>query len=251
MERVSIITPHYNSWERLIECVKNVQSQSYPYYEHIIIDDCSTIGMPEELESLITQDEKIRFIQRTWNAGAAITRNRGISEASGRYIAFLDSDDLWYSTKLEEQIKFMSDFNVDLCYSSYEVINSEGKCVSMRVPDSSITYSDILKSNQIGCLTAVYDTKMLGKVYMPNIYKRQDMALWLKILKKQVRAQGIIEKPLAKYRVGAKSLSSNKSTVLKYQWRLYREIEKIGLLKSMYYFSHYALNGLLKSSFRK
>ncbi|MCW8333625.1 glycosyltransferase family 2 protein [Vibrio paucivorans] len=241
---VSIITPCFNPDEKLIESIVSVQNQSFQDYEHIIVDDFSSKPMSAELLKIIELDPKIRLITRSWNGGAAVSRNRGIQEARGRFIAFLDSDDLWHPKKLELQVAFMEGNNIALCYSSYEVIDSRGKVLGTRTPPSEMTYTDILKSNQIGCLTAIYDSRIIGKVYMPNISKRQDMGLWLKILRMGHVARGIVSQPLGRYRVGHTSLSSNKLNVLGYQWAIYRRVEKLPLLPSIKYFSAYAWKGL-------
>ncbi|MCG9597832.1 glycosyltransferase [Vibrio sp. Isolate25] len=243
---VSIITPCYNPGLELLETIKSVQKQTYKNYEHIIVDDCSTQPLPEEVLACIEDDKQIVFIRRSWNAGPAVTRNRALSCARGRFIAFLDSDDLWHPEKLEQQISFMLTKGVSFSYTSYEVFDAKGKILGLRTPPPTLTYKDILKSNQIGCLTAIYDAQVLGKVYMPNIVKRQDMGLWLKILRNINCAQGLVDKPLARYRVGTVSLSSNKFSVLKYQWRIYREVEKLSFIKSINYFRHYAYKGLTR-----
>ncbi len=242
----SIITPCYNPKNELLQTIRSVQQQSLQDYEHLIIDDHSSSPLSEELMAVINTDPKIRFIQRRWNAGPAVTRNRGISEAKGRFIAFLDADDEWFAQKLEEQINFMQKSQVALCYSEYEVIDSQGRTLGVRHSPAQLTYTDILKSNQIGCLTAIYDTEALGKVYMPNIAKRQDMGLWLRILKTGVIAKKVPSGPLAKYRVGKGSLSSNKLGVLKYQWRIYREVEKMSFFTSIGYFIHYLYRGVVR-----
>ncbi|WP_114785957.1 glycosyltransferase family 2 protein [Vibrio tetraodonis] len=243
---VSIITPCFNPSLELIETIKSVQQQTYSNYEHIIIDDCSTSEVPDELLRAIESDPKIKFISRSWNAGPAVTRNRGISEAKGNFVAFLDADDLWHPSKLELQLNFMRENDVSISYTSYEVFDTKGKVVGVRTPPSRLGYNDILKSNQIGCLTAMYNVDMLGKVYMPNISKRQDMGLWLQILKTGTVAERCSDNPLARYRVGGNSVSSNKLGVLKYQWRIYREIERLSLPASIKYFGHYALRGLTR-----
>lgn len=245
-EFVSIITPCFNSGKELLETIKSVQGQKYENYEHLIVDDYSNSTLSSEIQLVISLDHKIRHIKRSWNAGPAVTRNRGIEEAKGRFIAFLDADDIWYPEKLEKQIKFMLDNDVALSYTSYDVIDQSGTIIGRRTPPPILTYFDILKSNQIGCLTAIYDTEKLGKVYMPNIAKRQDMGLWLKILKSGVNAIGLVDEPLAQYRIGAQSVSSKKTSVLKYQWRLYREVENLSFLRSLYYFSVYVYRGLTR-----
>ncbi|OLQ89957.1 glycosyl transferase [Vibrio ponticus] len=246
MPLVSIITPCYNPDAKLLETIVSVQNQTFKDYEHIIVDDASSIEHSSDITRMIEDDPKIRFIQRSWNAGPAVTRNRAISEARGRFIAFLDADDVWHPEKLEIQVRFMLENKVYLSYTSYEVVDTMGKVLGQRVPPESLTYHDILKSNQIGCLTAIYDSEALGKVYMPNVAKRQDMGLWLDILKKIDRAYGLLEKPLARYRLGRNTVSSNKLSVLKYQWRIYREVEKLPLLKSLNYFRHYAYRGVTR-----
>lgn len=241
---VSVITPIFNPGPELLLTLASVRNQTFQNYEHILIDDCSSKPYSTELMHLIDSDPKIRFFRRDWNGGPAVTRNRGISEAQGRYIAFLDADDQWHSDKLELQIEFMQSNNIALSYTAFEVVSSEDKVLGTRVPPSVLRYEDILKSNQIGCLTAIYDAGMLGKVFMPNIAKRQDMGLWLRILKRGLNAYGVTNKPLARYRVGHNSVSSNKFTAMKYQWRLYREVEKLPVMRSIKYFSYYSYRGL-------
>ncbi|MGR5541571.1 glycosyltransferase family 2 protein, partial [Vibrio campbellii] len=138
--------------------------------------------------------------------GAAVTRNRGITEAKGDFIAFLDADDVWHPEKLAIQIQFMIAYDLELSYTAYDVVNENGQIIGKRIPPSRVTYDDILNTNHIGCLTAMYSVNKLGKVYMPNIAKRQDLGLWLKILKRGVVARGIINRALGGYRVGHNSL---------------------------------------------
>ena len=210
----------------------------------IIIDDFSSDrDSILELEKYINLDSRIKLIKSGFNAGAAIARNLGIEIAKGDYIAFLDSDDIWHSNKLENQIEFMIDNDVMLSYSSYRKVNINSNVINILKPPSKLSYKDILKCNRIGCLTAVYNARELGKIYMPNIAKRQDMGLWLKILKKIDFAYGIDE-VLADYRVSNNSLSSNKLNVIKYQWRIYREVEHINFPGSLYFLSQYAINGM-------
>lgn len=243
---VSVITPCYNSGVELLETIRSVRKQIYQNYEHIVVDDCSSKLISKEILDEISSDPKIVFIKREWNAGPAVTRNRGISTAKGRYIAFLDADDSWHPEKLQRQVSFMASSGSALSYTSYDVIDTRGKILGTRVPPKEISYNDVLKSNQIGCLTAMYDTSILGKVYMPNIAKRQDMGLWLRILKNSGPAKGIVDKSLARYRVGSNSVSSNKASVLKYQWRMYREVEQLPFRKSLFFFSHYAFRGITR-----
>lgn len=242
---VSVITPCFNSGHEIFKVINSVQNQTYNNIEHIIIDDCSS-DVSSDLILELKKFSNVKYIRRKWNAGPAVTRNRGIQEANGRFIAFLDADDLWYPKKLEKQIEFMMSNEIALSYTSYDVIDLFDNIIGSRKPPRTLDYYDILKSNQIGCLTAIYDTEILGKVYMPNIAKRQDMGLWLKILKSGVNAVGLVNEPLAQYRIGAQSVSSKKTSVLKYQWRLYREVENLSFFQSMYYFSVYVYRGLTR-----
>ncbi|EEY39694.1 glycosyltransferase family 2 protein [Vibrio mimicus] len=244
---VSIITPSYNCSKIVHKTIESVRAQTYPNWEMIIVDDCSKDNSVEILKGYSEQDSRIRVIERQWNAGPAIARNVAIEESQGRFIAFLDSDDSWHPTKLEKQIPFMLANDIALSYTSYDKYDSDGKFLGSFVPPSKLSYKDLLKSNSIGCLTAIYDSDLIGKMYMPNIAKRQDMGLWLRILKKIDYAYGMPD-ILADYlAVQANSVSSNKLSAAKYQWRLYREVEKLDFKTSARCFAHYAFRGYRKS----
>jgi teichuronic acid biosynthesis glycosyltransferase TuaG len=211
----------------------------------LIVDDCSTDTTVEVAKAYANRDPRILVLQLPSRSGAAVARNRGISEAEGRYIAFLDSDDLWAEHKLETQLQFMEQERVALCYSSYGKITDTGEPLGkvIRVP-AKTTYSQLLNHNVIGCLTAVYDTDQTGKVYMPDI-RREDFGLWLKILKAGHIAKGINE-PLAYLRVRERSSSSNKFVAARNQWLVYREIEGLSLPRSMYHFANYVVRSSRK-----
>ena len=152
---------------------------------------------------------------------------------------------MWMPEKLELQIKFMNERNASFSYTAYKKIDEDGENRGIVSVPESITYNKLLNTNIIGCLTAVYNAEKLGKVYMPNIIKRQDYALWLKILKNEGQAFGL-NVPLAVYRVRKNSVSSNKFRAAVYQWKIYREIEEINLLKSLYHFINYMYYGFKK-----
>jgi len=242
---VSIITPSYKSVKFIKETIDSVLVQTYTNWEMIIVDDCSPDNSNEIIENYILKDSRIKFIKLEKNSGPAVARNRAIEEACGRYIAFLDADDLWMPQKLEKQIAFMNKQKCALSYTSYYVISEENKDLGLFTTKKQISYSDLLKTNSIGCLTAIYDTDILGKVLMPNIIKKQDYALWLKILKQIDYAKGIVE-PLAYYRIVENSVSSNKMVGIKYIWKIFREVEKLNIFQSMYYFSYYVYYGIKK-----
>ena len=232
---VSIITPSYKSKRFISQTIESVQAQTYKNWEMIIVDDLSPDNSNEIIEEYIKKDNRIKLIKLEKNSGPAVARNRAIEEAKGRYIAFLDADDLWYPEKLEKQISFMDTNNYGLTYTNYETMNENGdKLNNIIVSPSKLNYKQLLKSNKIGCLSAIYDTTITGKVYMPLIKKRQDYGLWLKILKKIDYAYNVNE-VLGTYRLMSNSVSSNKIDLLKYNYALFREHEQFSIIKSLYY----------------
>lgn len=244
---VSVITPSFNCEKSISNTIESVINQSFIDWEMIIVDDCSTDNSVDVINSYIEKDSRIKLIKRSWNAGPAIARNIAIENALGRYIAFLDSDDQWFSNKLEKQILFMQEKNIEFSYTAYNRYDFKGNHLGVYKPKLKVDYNDMLKSNRIGCLTAIYDSEKLGKVYMPNISKRQDLGLWLRILKIVPFAYGM-DDILANYlAVQPNSVSSNKIAAAKYQWRLYREVEKLPFKISVKNFLSYAYLGHKKS----
>ncbi len=242
--KVSIIMPSYNSEQFLPATIDSVINQTFKAWELIIIDDCSPDNSNKIIEDYMQQSEKIKLISLESNCGPAIARNRGIQEAKGRYIAFLDSDDLWHPDKLSKQLLFMKEKDVALSFTGYYAVDEKtGRPINLMSVPSTVNYSMLLKQNIMGCLTVIYDSKKLGKIYMPDILKRQDFALWLKILKKVPYAYGLNES-LAYYRVRTSSISSNKIVASTYNWKLYREVEKLPLYKAIYYFGWYTYNSI-------
>jgi teichuronic acid biosynthesis glycosyltransferase TuaG len=244
---VSIITPSFGSARFISKTIESVINQNYENWEMIIVDDVSPDSSNEIIERYSRNDSRIRLIKLKVNAGPAEARNRAIKEASGRYIAFLDADDLWAEDKLEKQLKFMSINNVEISYTAFQMINEEAseKVGAFTSVPERVSYEDILKTCHIFCSSVVYDTIHLGKLYMPNIRKRQDFALWLKILKRVRFAYGVDE-VLMFYRIREDSVSSNKLKASLYQWMVYRDVEKLPLIKATYYFICYAYFGLKK-----
>ncbi|HJE03301.1 MAG TPA: glycosyltransferase family 2 protein [Aliarcobacter thereius] len=249
-ELISIITPSYNSERYISDTLESVLAQTYQNWEMIIVDDVSPDNSNEIIEEYCKKDSRIKFIKLEQNSGAAVARNRAIEEAKGRYIAFLDTDDMWKPEKLEKQIDFMQKNNYAFTYTAYEKVDENGEVFGTMGVPSKVSYNDLLKTCVIGCLTVIYDAEKLDKVYMPLIRKRQDFGLWLKILKKVDFAYGINES-LAFYTVRDDSISANKKSAAYFTWKLYRDIEKLNLLKAGYYFSHYAIRGILRTKFPK
>ncbi|AYZ73036.1 glycosyltransferase family 2 protein [Fusobacterium necrophorum] len=244
---VSIITPTYNSDTYISETIDSVINQTYKYWEMIIIDDNSSDNTGIIVKKYTEKYNNIRYILLQRNQGPAIARNIGIESAKGQYIAFLDSDDLWKPNKLKEQINFMKEHNCALSFSQYEEIDSEGNKLNIliKTPKYKISYHDYLVTTPIGCLTAMYDTEKLGKIYLPLLRNREDTALWLKILKKGIYAYPI-QKNLAYYRIHSNSITSNKLKLFKYQWDLYFNIEKLGYIKSIFYIFSITIVKILK-----
>ncbi|EEV5967242.1 glycosyltransferase family 2 protein [Escherichia coli] len=245
MPAVSIIMPSFNSEKTIQAAIESVRAQTYSSWELIISDDNSSDSTVEIVEKNVLYEPRIILIQHSENRGAGFSRNDAISKARGKYIAFLDSDDIWHEKKLEIQIRFMSERKLALSYTQYQKINMEGVKGKIIIPPGVTSYSELLKSNVIGCLTAVYDQEILGKMYMPLIRKRQDMALWLDILKK-IEFAYCVPEVLAFYREGHNSLSSNKIKILSSQWDFYRGHLKFGIFRSAYYFSFYVFKALKK-----
>jgi glycosyltransferase involved in cell wall biosynthesis len=210
----------------------------------LIIDDCSTDNSLEIAAEYSQADSRIKLIKMPRNSGVAATRNTGINAATGRFIAFLDSDDMWNPGKLNDQVNYMLDNNYYFTYTSYQVIDEEDRIINTRCIETKLCYTDLLKTCSIGCLTVMYDASYFGKRYMP-LRRREDLGLWLELLKEVDYAFGI-EDVLAQYRVSSNSMSKKKVLAAKHQWKLYREHEALGVFRSMYYFIHYAINGYIK-----
>ncbi|MFJ7856142.1 glycosyltransferase family 2 protein, partial [Peribacillus frigoritolerans] len=222
---ISIITPTYNSGKFIVETIDSVIKQTYQNWEMIIVDDCSNDNTKELVGKYTEQDNRIKYHLLEKNSGAAIARNKAMELASGTYIAFLDSDDLWNEDKLERQLSFMKDNNYYFTCTAYEQVDEEGKPLNKTINTKIKTnYNGVLLNCPVGNSTVMYNVKKLGKFMVPNIRKRNDDALWLQILKKEKYIYGMHD-VLMKYRLRRNSISSNKVELIKYHWYLYRKIE--------------------------
>lgn len=244
---VSIIMPLYNCEAFVVDSIKSVQEQTYTNWELIIVDDRSTDESYQIAYKYAEEDERIRLFQSEKNGGAAAARNYAIKMASGSYIAFLDSDDIWFPNKLENQLNFMQKNDSALSFTSYQYIDEQGRSGKYIVPvPTSITYHDLLKRTAIACLTVVYDVSKIGKHYFDTTLElHEDYHYWLEILKLIDHADGI-SKPLAFYRVRNNSLSSNKVLAAYHVWKIQKEYQGISFLKRVYYFSSYIFYALIK-----
>lgn len=234
---VSIVTPVHNGAAFIRETIASVQAQTWDDWELLVVDDASEDGSAEIVEDLAAEDSRIRVFRLERNGGAAVARNAAIEAARGRYIAFLDGDDLWLPHKLERQLAFMRENNAAFSYAAYERVDEDGRYLSPVGVPPRLRYRDLLKTCYVGCLTAMYDTNVFGKRYMPLIRRRQDYALWLELLRDGETAMGL-NQVLGVYRVRSGSISSNKASTSLYTWRMYREVEGLSLARSAWCFAH-------------
>ncbi len=243
---VSIITPVYNAERFLSDTIKSVQNQTYKNWEILLIDDCSKDNSAQIIKEFQKYDNRIKYIKLKKNSGASVSRNEGIRNAKGRFIAFVDSDDIWKPEKLEIQIKYMLKENLGFTFTSYRYMKENGELTNkIAKAPSKINYNGLLKNTIIGCSTVVIDREIVDYFEMPLVRRGQDTATWLQILRKEKYAYGI-EQDLVNYRLVGESLSSNKIIALKRTWNTYRNVEKLGLLKSSYVFCFYVFNAIKK-----
>lgn len=239
---VSVIMPTYNSGPFLARSIDSILNQTYRHLELLIADDCSSDDTTKDiLRSYASKDSRVKVVFLTENCGPGAARNDAISRAQGQYIAFCDSDDRWMADKLEIQLTAMREGGYALCCSSYLISDNNDNVTGVNVSPRRITFSMMKRDNKIGCLTAVYDIRALGKKYfMPTIRKRQDWALFIAITRDCQVACGI-QKPLAYYRKRNDSISSKKMHLIKYNVAVYRQCLHFSKLKSIMYFTFFFL----------
>ncbi|MDF9554553.1 glycosyltransferase [Bacillus tropicus] len=246
MPHVSVVTPSYNSIRFISETISSVQNQSYENWEMIIVDDASTDQSLAKIKEIIEGDSRIRLLSLKENVGAAKARNLAIKEARGRYIAFLDSDDIWLPNKLEAQLIFMEEMNVAFSYASYSLIDENGNELNREVNvPKSVDYHYLAGNTIIGCLTVMIDREKIPHIEMPSV-QPEDTALWLYLLHEGHEAKGI-QQVLAKYRIVANSVSRNKMRAAFRYWKLLREQKCLNALQIFYYFSKYAYHAYRKN----
>lgn len=244
----SIIIPCCNAAKYIAQAIHSVLFQTYPNWELLVVDDSSTDGSADIIQEYAQQDARIRYFKTDKPSGSPVLpRNIGIEHARGRFIAFLDSDDAWLPNKLESQLAMFDKYDdMAICFSNYEKMTETGER-NERVIEAPLitTYQKLLRGNVIGCLTAVYDTEKVGKVYFPQ-HTHEDYLLWLSILKRGyvARNTGTVE---ALYRVREHSVSSNKLKTLSWQWDIYVNVEKLGFLKAACCFVQYAYKASRKA----
>lgn len=251
---VSVVMPMRNSHDFVGASIRSVIGQSDARWELVVVDDGSTDGSVEVVEAIAAHEPRVRLFRNPGKAGAAHTRNHGITHAKGRYIAFLDSDDMWLPTKLAAQLELFERTRAPLTYTNYYKIDGDDDVEAADyVPTKRVVraplrldYRRMLRQDYIGFLTAMYDTQLLGKRYFPELTRRQDYAMLLEVLRDGHEARGL-EEPLALYRAGRSgSLSANKFRVARYNWHIYRHVEKLPLPRASIAFANYAVRSTLK-----
>lgn len=250
---VSIVVPVYNASIFLKETIRNVQDQTYTEWELIFVDDCSTDNSCEIIKTEIEKDERIKLISQEENGGAAKARNTGIREAKGRFICFLDADDIWEKKKLEKQLEFIDSIRTErgvdagFVFTGYEFADETGQGLGkiVNVP-STITYEQALKNTTIFTSTVMIDRNVVEDkyIYMPDI-PSEDTATWWQILRKYSVGYGL-NYNLVKYRRSANTLSSNKVEAIKRIWGLYRKQEKLSFMKSVYCMMFWAFRAVAR-----
>ncbi len=243
---VSVITPAYNAARFLPAHLHSVQLQTFEDYEHVIVDDGSTDATPDLLRAEAQRDPRVRVITQP-NAGAHAARNACLASARGRYIAFLDADDLWLPHKLEHQLAFMRRGGFAMSYHQYRTIAEDGELLSSKpiwMP-KRVGYRGYLRNNgTMGNLTVMIDREQMGDFRMPDM-GAEDFALFLQLLKRHP-AHGLFE-DLARHRVVAGSLSANKAETIGWIWDVYRKQEGIGPVRSAFYMALYGARGVYKN----
>ncbi len=244
---VSIIMPSYNCGKYVEESIHSVQAQTYQNWEIIFMDDCSTDNTISIVSALRDNDKRIQLNQNSSNSGAAVTRNNALRKAKGKWIAFLDSDDLWELTKLEKQIKFMEDNSYAFSYTGYQEIDDNSKSTGIFVSGSQkVTKQGMYNFCWPGCLTVMYDAEKIGLLQIADIKKNNDYAMWLKVSHKADCY--LLDECLARYRRGREgSVSSHSvSTMIRWHYKLFREAEGMGPLASLWHTGVNLICGLYK-----
>ena len=245
MPLVSIITPSWNVEGLVEETIRSVQAQTFTDWELLIADDCSTDRTPEIIAEIGARDPRVKLIRQARNGGPALARQAAIDRAEGRYLAFLDSDDLWLPEKLTRQLAFTQEKKAALSYTAFRRINETNTVTGrlIEVP-AQLSYAQLLKNTAIATLTAMVDREIAGPIAMKN-EGYDDFCLWLSILARGHTAFGLND-DLARYRVRGSSVSSRPMRSAKWVWQIYRNVEHLSLPRSAWCFAHWGARAWLK-----
>jgi len=247
---ISVITPAYNCAAYIEQTIDSVLAQTLSELEIIIIDDASTDDSLQLLNRLAARDERLRILSAMHNSGQAACRNRGVREARGRYIAFIDADDVWLPDKLARQLEFMREHSLPFCFCGYGTIdeNSQVMIPDLKIP-ACTEYYRLLKSNTICVSSVVYDRELMEDIIMPERpRRREDLISWLAVSQRLDGWLYGLPQPLCMIRRLPGSSSSNKLRALRWQWAVYREVVGLGMLRSLYYLVNFAVTSLAKRS---
>lgn len=242
---VSIIMPIYNEERYLSQAIESVLIQDYRNFELVLIDDCSTDSSSQIIEHYYNEDSRIKIFRNSIHSGVALTRNLGIHNCMGEYIAFLDADDLWLEGKLSAQISFMEKNNLGFSCTGYKNLKNEKISPFVILPPKKLSYKTLLSTDFIGCLTVIYSVSHCGKRLFIDV-NHEDYLLWLELLKDEKIMRGTIRECHALYRIGHKSTSSNKLKACGWQWSIYRNELHLGGLVSLRLMIPYICFGILK-----
>ena len=244
---ISVIVPVYNVEKYIVETMECVEAQTYGDWELLLVEDSSSDGTGEKILRHVEEkgESRIRLIRQPSNMGAAMARNRGLAEARGRYIAYLDADDLWVPEKLERELRFLQEKDAAFVFTGYEFADHQGRGTGkvVHVPET-LSYRQALSNTTIFTTTVMFDTEKIPKeeLEMPRV-KSEDTALWFRVLRNGYTAYGLNEN-LVKYRRSGKSLSSNKLEAVRRIWNLYRKSEGLGFWESAYHFCFWAVRAV-------
>lgn len=247
-ELCSIIMPAYNSEKYIAQAIESVLNQNYTNWELIIINDCSIDNTEQIIKSCQQKDaanKRIKLINLTQNRGVANARNIGIQNAKGRYIAFLDADDIWQKEKLQKQVQILNSSKADITYTAYLMIDENGKTIKERSIKESLQIKDLLKENSIIFSSVVCKKESIKNKHFKSEWYHEDYVFLLDLAKASKKFRGLNEN-LMQYRVHQSGRSFNKQIAAKYRWKIYRKYLNMSFLQSLYYFVVYAWNGIRK-----
>ena len=245
--KVSIVTPAYNAADSIREVYESIKNQTFKDWEWLVVDDCSKDDTFKILGDIAAKDHRVRIFQNPKNSRAAVSRNFATQMATGKFIAFLDADDMWKPKKLEHQIKFMEKYGYEYTYTNYDVHRFGGETKEFRPKISISNYKIMLRQCDVGCLTVIYDAEKIGKIYMPeNCPNREDYAAWLTVMKNGVVAHKLDEN-LAIYSVGkSTAVTTDKVKIFKSHYHVYRHYMKFNWFKSAYFICAFTFHKIFK-----
>ena len=243
---VSIIIPYYRKKKYIQKTINSILNQSYNHYEIIIVYDDENLSELSYLEGLFKSYKKIRILKNSQTVGAGFSRNRGVENAKGEFIAFIDADDIWKKLKLESQINFMKQENLKITHTSYEIIDKNDKVLGERISRNFEKVNDLIFSCDIGLSTVILKKEIFDhQTKFPNLKTKEDFVLWLKILQRNIFI-GSLNETLTSWRKLDNSLSSSVLQKIKDAFKVYNYYMKFNFIKSFYYVICLSINFLKK-----